>query len=164
VGSVGGIAARGEPEGGTGSVGGIDGITGGGRRVALQPRREAVAFPRDGCDRLRAECLAQGADLHLEVVLLHHQPRPGDLEQLVLGDQPVAAFYQRHQHIERPRPERYRSAVGQQLPRGRDQLEPAELVWGVQVRPRETASQGWDSGKSTPTGMASEGFSHVSAA
>ena len=80
-----------------------------GRSIAAPSRpdrhRESIAAPRNRGDRLRSEQLAQRADLHLQVVLLHHHARPDDVEQLVLGHQPIAPLVQRLQHVERARTE-----------------------------------------------------------
>ena len=62
------------------------------------------------------EQLAQRADLHLQVVLLDHHARPHQVEQLGLGDEPVAPLDQRQQHIEGARTNARGAAFDQQLP------------------------------------------------
>src|SRR5438309_4446406 len=120
--------------------------------VRTEYRGEPIASPGNGGYRLRSEDLAQGADLHLKVVLLHHQPGPDQLEQLLLGDQALAPLDQGEQNVQRPRPQRYRQPFREQLPGSWVELEPAEAVWVVHPR------------KSTPMAVVSEGFSRASAA
>src|SRR5438046_5903049 len=120
--------------------------------VRAECRGEPIPSAGNGGYRLRSEDLAQGADLHLKVVLLHHQPGPDQLKQLLLGDQALAPLDQGEQNVQRPRPQRYRQPFSEQLTGGRIELEPAEAV--CEVHPR----------KSTPMAAVSEGFSHASAA
>ena len=107
-----------------------------GAGARLPPRRaverggEPVPAPGDRRDGLRAEQLAQRADLHLQVVLLDHQPRPDRLEQLVLGDEPLAPLDQREQQVERARAQRRRLLVDQELPRRGTELEATESIGG----------------------------------
>lgn len=49
-----------------------------------------VAAAGNRRDRPRPERPAQGADLHLKVVLLDHQAGPDEIEQFVLADDAVA--------------------------------------------------------------------------
>ena len=82
----------------------------------------------DGGDGLLPQQLAQRGNLHLQVVLLDDQSGPDQFEQLVLGDQAIAAFDQRQQEVECARAKRGRLPVDQELPRGRTEFEAAELV------------------------------------
>ena len=97
--------------------------------------------PGDGGDGLRAEQLAQRADLDLEVVLLDHHARPDDVEQLVLGHEALAPLDQRAEHVERPLAERHRAAVGHQQALVRLQLEAAKAVDALQVGGAEAARE-----------------------
>jgi hypothetical protein len=81
---------------------------------AVQPLREAIAPPRNRRDRLRAEQLAQGRDLNLQIVFLDHQTGPDQIEQFMLADHPVAALDQRQQHVEGARTEFGSLAVDQE--------------------------------------------------
>src|SRR2546427_512178 len=99
-----------------------------------------------------SRCMSTALPLNLKVVLLHHQPGPDQLKQLLLGDQALAPLDQGEQNVQRPRPQRYRQPFREQLTGGRIELEPAEAVCGVHPR------------KSTPMAAVSEGFSHASAA
>jgi hypothetical protein len=86
-------------------------------------QREPVAAAGDGGDRVRPEQLAQAADLHLQVVLLHHQARPHHVEQFVLGHHAVAPFVQRQQQVEGTRAEGGRLAAHEQLALGGADLD-----------------------------------------
>ncbi|HZT54731.1 MAG TPA: hypothetical protein VFA35_00785, partial [Burkholderiaceae bacterium] len=82
-----------------------------GRCRTLARHREAIAPPGNGGDRLRPEQLAQGGDLHLQVVFLDDEARPRQIEELLLGDQLAGAFGERHEHVERACADRDRSAA-----------------------------------------------------
>ena len=82
-----------------------------GRCRTLARHREAIAPAGNGGDRLRPEQLAQGGDLHLQVVLFDDEARPREVEQLLLGDQLAGAFGERHEHVERACADRDRSAA-----------------------------------------------------
>ena len=71
-----------------------------GTGVVVELDGEPVAAARNGGEGLRAEELSQCRYLHLEVVLLDDDSGPDELEQLVLGDDPVAALDERQQQIE----------------------------------------------------------------
>ncbi len=96
-----------------------------GRRL-LQRRGQPVAVARQRRDRARAEQLAQVADLGGDVVLFHHQPGPDEVEQFLLGDQPLVALGQREQQIEGAAAQGHRLAAHAQHTFGRVQLEVAE--------------------------------------
>ena len=66
----------------------------------VERRGELVAPPGHGGDHVRTEQLAQAADLRGDVVLLHHDPGPDQVEQFLLGDQPFAPLGQRQQQVE----------------------------------------------------------------
>ena len=74
------------------------------RRIACslldQRRREAVAATRHRGDDLVAERLAQGADLHRQVALFHHQARPDQGQQFAFANDAIAAFDQGQQQVE----------------------------------------------------------------
>ena len=89
---------------------------------------EPVAAPGNRREGALAEDLAQGRHLHLQVVLLDHEPRPNHGEKVVLRDQRAGALRERHQQIERARAQRDRRAVRQQDAFVRAQLEPAEAA------------------------------------
>ena len=59
--------------------------------------RERIAPASDGDECLRADELAQSGNLHLDVRLFDHQPRPDDGQQLFLADDAVSALYERDQ-------------------------------------------------------------------
>ena len=84
------------------------------RRFALDGQREAVTPPGHRRDRLVPEQFAQRDDLHLEVVLLDHEARPHDIQQLVLRDRPVPALDECEQGVERPAAELDRLVVDRQ--------------------------------------------------
>ena len=84
--------------------------------IAVERGGEPVTPSGNRGDRLRSQQLAQGADLHLHVVLLDHQPRPHQVEQFGLGDEPVAPLDQRQQHIEGARTNARGATLDQQLP------------------------------------------------
>ena len=67
------------------------------RFAQAQRQHKTVTPPRHGDDGARAQDLAQGRHLHLEVVFLDHQAGPDQLHQLCLGDQPAMALGQRDQ-------------------------------------------------------------------
>jgi hypothetical protein len=97
-------------------------------------QREPVAAAGDGGDRVRPEQLAQAADLHLQVVLLHHQARPHHVEQFVLGHHAVAPFVQRQQQVEGTRAEGGRLAAHEQLALGGADLDgPRRVSSGMAV-------------------------------
>jgi len=50
-----------------------------------------------------AQNLAQGADLHLQVVLFDYDARPCRLEQFAFGYHPLTVLHEHAQHIEGPR-------------------------------------------------------------
>src|SRR5438874_10070623 len=83
---------------------------------------------RDRFDRLLPEDLAERGNLYRQIVLLDHRSGPDQVQQFVLGDQPIAPFNQRQQHIERTRAQRRRSPVDQELTCGRNQLKTTESV------------------------------------
>jgi hypothetical protein len=89
------------------------------RLLDLGLQREAVTAARHGRHRLRPEHLAQGRDLHLQVVFLDDEPRPDQVEQLVLGEDAVAVVDERHEDVEGAAAERGRLALDEQLPLGR---------------------------------------------
>jgi hypothetical protein len=90
--------------------------------------REPVPAPRDGRDRLRPEHLAQGRDLHLQVVLLHDHVGPDEIDELGLPDDAVATLDQCQQQVERAGAERRGDAVDQHLPLAGADLEAAETI------------------------------------
>jgi hypothetical protein len=73
------------------------------RSVPFELQDEPVATARNGNDRVLAEDLAQGRDLHLQVVLLDDELRPNTGQQLILADEFTRALDQRHQQLERSR-------------------------------------------------------------
>ena len=75
---------------------------------------EAIAAARDSHDRLRAKQLAQGRDVHFEVVLGDDDVRPYLIEQLVLAHHAIPALDERQQQIEGPAAELDRPAICQQ--------------------------------------------------
>ena len=89
-------------------------------------QRQPVAAAGDGGNGQRPQHLAQRRDLHRQVVLLDHQAGPGQVQQLVLGDHPVAPLDQRQQHVESPRTQRRGGPVHQQQALGRPDLDPAQ--------------------------------------
>jgi hypothetical protein len=95
---------------------------------ALDRQREPVAASGNGRERILPQQLAQRRDLHLQVVLFHHQAGPDEREQLVLGDQPAGAVDEHGQQVERPRAERDRLPVGEQPPFLELQLEAVEAA------------------------------------
>jgi hypothetical protein len=62
---------------------------------------EAVAAQWYGKHRVAvlALCLAQGRDLHLDIVFLDHGTRPHAIEQLILGDEPSVRPEQDHKDV-----------------------------------------------------------------
>ncbi len=84
---------------------------------------------------MRAQDLAQRRDLHLEVVLLDDQARPDAIEELVLGDDAVAAVDQREQHVEGAGAEHGGAAVDQQLPFGGPDLHRTKAIGLRQATP-----------------------------
>ncbi len=100
------------------------------RAVVVEVGDELVAAARDRRDRLRPQQLAQRRDLHLQVVLLDHQPGPHGVEQFVLGDDAIAAPHQHQQHVDRACAELRRFAVDVQQPPRRIELEAAEADFG----------------------------------
>ena len=92
----------------------------------LARRRQAVAVAGQRGDRARAEQLAQVADLRGDVVLFHDQARPDQVEQLLLGDEPLVALGQHEQQVEGAAAESHRLAAHAQHPLGRVQLEMVE--------------------------------------
>ena len=92
-------------------------------------QREAIAAAGDRRDRLRAEQLAQRADLHLQVVLLDHHVRPDQVEQLVLGHQALARSTSAASTSKARAPSATGVPVGaQHLARGGAPLEVAEAA------------------------------------
>ena len=98
---------------------------------AFHDQREAVAAPGDRRDRLRAEQLAQRHDLHLQIVLLHHEPVPCERQQLPFGNDALAPLDQRQQHIEGTRAEARRLAIDQHLAQAGVDHDRAAAVGGV---------------------------------
>ena len=88
-------------------------------RRSLGPtcERKAVAFAGDGSNGVGTEDLAQRRHLHVEVVLLDHQSRPRKVEQLVLGNHPLASLDESQQNIECALAQRRRLIVDQELSR-----------------------------------------------
>jgi hypothetical protein len=70
--------------------------------------------------------LRKRADLHLQVVLLDDEARPGSIEQLVLADQTCASLDQSEQHVERARAKLRGNALLQELALVRADLEASE--------------------------------------
>ena len=97
-------------------------------RPGEQAGDEAIAAPGNGRDRVGTEQLPQRRDLHLEVVLLDHEPRPDQVEELALGDDAVASLDQGEQQVEGARAERGRLAGDRQLALGERELEAVEAV------------------------------------
>jgi hypothetical protein len=106
-----------------GRAGGWDG-----RRAGVGLEREPVAAAGQGGNGLGAQELPQRRDLHLEVVLLDHDARPDERQQLVLAHDARAVLDQCDQQVERARPERRRRAIHQHAPLGRTHLDGAESV------------------------------------
>ena len=100
-------------------------------QVVRDCRGEAVAAAGNRRDRVATEEPAELADLHRQVVLLHDHPGPCGVEQLALGDDPLAPFDQRRQHVERPRPDGKARAVLQQASTLRPKLERSEANHAV---------------------------------
>ncbi len=96
------------------------------RGVLARSQREAVTPSGNRGDRSRAQRFAQCADVHLEVVLLDGGLGPHDVHELRLRHQPLAAFDQRDEHVERARPERGVLAVHEQAAFLRTDLEAIE--------------------------------------
>jgi hypothetical protein len=61
---------------------------------------EPITVTRHSGDHALPQQLAQRGDLHLQVVLLHHQPGPDEVEQFVLGDDTAATLDERDQEVE----------------------------------------------------------------
>ena len=116
-------------------------------QVVRDCRGETVAAAWNRRDRVATEELAELADLHRQVVLLHHHPRPCGVEQLALGDDPLAPFDQRRQHVERPRADRQARAVLQQASTLGPKLERSEanhaVVPGFHRPPLSASSEGF---------------------
>ena len=77
-----------------------------------------------------AQDLAQGRDLHLQVVLLDHEAGPHRGEELVLGEEAIEVVDQRDEDIEGPCAQGDRNAIGEQRPLVRTQLEAPEAPNG----------------------------------
>jgi len=77
------------------------------------PRNDIHA--RDGGNRGHAKHLANRAQLNAQVVLLHHQTGPDEVEQFVLRDDAIAALDKRDQKVERACAKWHRLAVHQDL-------------------------------------------------
>ena len=92
-----------------------------------------VSLPGDGRNGILTEDLAQGADLHLQVVLFHNQPGPDQVKQFVLRDRPVAPFDQRQQHVKGARAQRCWVPIDQQLSLGWPDLKVIESVGSHQL-------------------------------
>lgn len=91
-----------------------------------QRSRETVAPARNGGDDVRAEQPTQRADLGRDIVLFHHQARPDEVKQLLLGDEVVAAPRQHDQHVKSPAAQRHGLAVDAQQTLIRVELEVVE--------------------------------------
>ena len=102
---------------------------------AFRRHHEPVAAPRDGHDGLRAEQLAQRRHVDGEIVLLDHDAGPHDVEQLVLGDHPVAALGQSDQHVEGARAQRGGATVDDQVALPGPDLEATETTPVLQSAP-----------------------------
>ena len=89
-------------------------------------QRELVAASGDGGNGLRTEHLAKRRHLHLQVVLLHHEARPHDTDQLVGGHDAIAPRRQRQQQVEGAAAQRHDLAVDLQSALLGANLEPAE--------------------------------------
>ena len=140
---------------------------GAGLRRAFDRQLEPVATSRNRRQRARPQQLAQRRDLHLQVVLLDHQARPDERQQLVLRYQPARTRDQHHQQIERPRAQRHRLAVREQAPLGRLQREAAETAGGAggggRVGGRHGFAQGVAEVYPCPPARRESGGLHVSA-
>ena len=99
-----------------------------GRSLGRDRKRKAVSPAGNGGDSAITKDFSQRRDLNLKVVLLHHQSRPHDFEQLVLCDKPLASFDEREENIECPIAQQRRPIVDQELSRDRVQREAAEFV------------------------------------
>ena len=105
-------------------------LCGGRRRIDV--RDEAIAKPRHGLDRVRAEQFAQCRDLLLDVVLFYHHVRPHDVHQLLLADESAVPLGEKAQQVECAGAESGGIAVDQQAPLARLQFEtPSEAQGGV---------------------------------
>ena len=101
-------------------------------RCAVERGGEPVTASRDRRNGLRAQQLAQRADLHLKVVLLDHQPRPDQGQKIVLRHELARSGNQRHQQVECARAQGDRCIVRGQTALRRLQFESTEPVrWRV---------------------------------
>ena len=79
------------------------------------------------------ECMAQGRDLGLQVILADHPPRPDPGREIVLADDGSRRVDQCQEQVERARAKPYRRIAGEQLSTVRQQPEPAERDAGRRV-------------------------------
>src|SRR6202158_1335065 len=69
--------------------------------LAREFQRKAIPLARNRGNRGWPQDLAQGRDLHLQVILLNDQVGPNQAEQFLLRYQMTRAFNQRYQYVER---------------------------------------------------------------
>ncbi len=100
---------------------------------AIDETDQAVAAPRHG-DQMAlpalvlVERLAERRDLHLEVVLLDHQPRPDPRQKLVLADDISPGRGQHRQDVQGPAAQPDRQPITRQLAPPEVEPEPAESL------------------------------------
>ena len=101
--------------------------------VRAQYANEPVAPPEFRKDEIavRAECLAQGADLNLEVLFRHDNPRPHPVEKLFLCDERAVGLQQDPKKVEGAGAELDWNTVGKQPPSAQQYAESSEFEGGV---------------------------------
>ena len=95
----------------------------------VQRREQLITVSGNGSQQLAIgpQRLAHRRDLHQQIVLLHHAPRPDAGDQLVLAEDRPVGLHQRQQHVEGAAAQLDGDTVGEQLAAMRMQLEAGEL-------------------------------------
>ena len=110
------------------------------RRVRGWRRNEAVTELRDRLDHFTSEELAQDGDVLVETVLIHVRVRPDRSHQFPFRHDMVGRVHQNDERLENLRRDRQGSAVLEQTPFGRNELERTETAAGRSVHGRNQES------------------------